>query len=132
MSLYVAMQNQLCMCKKGMSIEQAAGRSLRILAITLLPSCGQYKQSIYGFQNSASASLRRYLPRTQLMHIKPKVSVWTETVMLQGIVERLHSVLRPFLLRRLKCDVEKQLPQKKEHVIRYAVWCTAHMAPVLP
>ncbi len=37
----------------------------------------------------------------------------------QGIVERLHSVLRPFLLRRLKCDVEKQLPQKKEHVIRY-------------
>lgn len=38
--------------------------------------------------------------------------------MAQGIVERLHSVLRPFLLRRLKCDVEKQLPQKKEHVIR--------------
>ena len=38
--------------------------------------------------------------------------------MVQGIVERLHSVLRPFLLRRLKCDVEKQLPQKKEHVIR--------------
>lgn len=38
--------------------------------------------------------------------------------MMQGIVERLHSVLRPFLLRRLKCDVEKQLPQKKEHVIR--------------
>ncbi|KAL3134959.1 Pharynx and intestine in excess protein 1 [Trebouxia sp. C0010 RCD-2024] len=36
----------------------------------------------------------------------------------KGIVERLHSVLRPFLLRRLKCDVEKQLPQKKEHVIR--------------
>lgn len=42
-------------------------------------------------------------------------------VALQGIVERLHSVLRPFLLRRLKCDVEKQLPQKKEHVIRCAL-----------
>ena len=27
-------------------------------------------------------------------------------------------VLRPFLLRRLKCEVEKQLPQKYEHVIR--------------
>jgi helicase SWR1 len=27
-------------------------------------------------------------------------------------------VLRPFLLRRLKCDVEKQLPAKIEHVVR--------------
>jgi len=45
-------------------------------------------------------------------------------------VERLHSVLRPFLLRRLKCDVEKQLPQKKEHVIRY-VPHMLHMALVL-
>ena len=36
----------------------------------------------------------------------------------RATVERLHSVLRPFLLRRLKADVEKQLPQKHEHVIR--------------
>ncbi len=35
----------------------------------------------------------------------------------KDIVGRLHSVLRPFLLRRLKADVEKQLPQKHEHVI---------------
>ena len=35
----------------------------------------------------------------------------------RAIVERLHAVLRPFLLRRLKKDVEKQLPQKHEHVI---------------
>lgn len=49
---------------------------------------------------------------------------------MQGIVERLHSVLRPFLLRRLKCDVEKQLPQKKEHVIRY-VPHMLHMVPTL-
>ncbi|KAG6547117.1 hypothetical protein Mapa_011369 [Marchantia paleacea] len=33
------------------------------------------------------------------------------------VVDRLHNVLRPFLLRRLKKDVEKQLPQKYEHVI---------------
>eukprot|EP00899_Mesostigma_viride_P018488 jgi/Mesvir1/26640/Mv24037-RA.1 len=33
------------------------------------------------------------------------------------LVERLHGVLRPFILRRLKCDVEKQLPQKHEHVL---------------
>lgn len=33
------------------------------------------------------------------------------------VVDRLHNVLRPFLLRRLKKDVEKQLPKKYEHVI---------------
>lgn len=33
------------------------------------------------------------------------------------LVSRLHKVLRPFLLRRLKCEVEKQLPQKYEHVV---------------
>lgn len=33
------------------------------------------------------------------------------------VVDRLHNVLRPFILRRLKRDVETQLPMKKEHVI---------------
>ena len=42
----------------------------------------------------------------------------------RATVERLHSVLRPFLLRRLKADVEKQLPQKHEHVVRC---CLMHM-----
>ncbi|MCD9645695.1 Pharynx and intestine in excess protein 1 [Datura stramonium] len=35
------------------------------------------------------------------------------------VVDRLHNVLRPFILRRLKRDVEKQLPSKHEHVIYY-------------
>ena len=33
------------------------------------------------------------------------------------LVNRLHSVLRPFILRRLKKDVEKQMPDKHEHVV---------------
>jgi len=33
------------------------------------------------------------------------------------VIDRLHNVLRPFILRRLKRDVEKQLPKKHEHVI---------------
>ena len=33
------------------------------------------------------------------------------------IISSLHSILRPFLLRRLKKDVEKQLPEKIEHVV---------------
>jgi SNF2 family DNA or RNA helicase len=35
----------------------------------------------------------------------------------QRIIPRLHKVLRPFLLRRLKKDVAEQLPEKHEHVI---------------
>ena len=33
------------------------------------------------------------------------------------IINRLHQILRPFLLRRLKKDVAKELPQKIEKVI---------------
>jgi E1A-binding protein p400 len=33
------------------------------------------------------------------------------------IIDRLHSILRPFILRRMKKDVEKQLPNKIEHVV---------------
>lgn len=36
----------------------------------------------------------------------------------EGLVKRLHKVLRPFLLRRIKVDVEKQMPKKFEHVVR--------------
>ncbi|EXJ75567.1 uncharacterized protein A1O5_00073 [Cladophialophora psammophila CBS 110553] len=34
------------------------------------------------------------------------------------IIRRLHKVLRPFLLRRLKKDVEKDLPDKQERVVK--------------
>lgn len=34
------------------------------------------------------------------------------------VIRRLHKVLRPFLLRRLKKDVEKDLPDKSEKVIK--------------
>eukprot|EP00636_Phaeomonas_parva_P001302 CAMPEP_0118875564 /NCGR_PEP_ID=MMETSP1163-20130328/16595_1 /TAXON_ID=124430 /ORGANISM="Phaeomonas parva, Strain CCMP2877" /LENGTH=295 /DNA_ID=CAMNT_0006811083 /DNA_START=10 /DNA_END=894 /DNA_ORIENTATION=- len=35
----------------------------------------------------------------------------------RGLIRRLHSIMRPFLLRRLKKDVAKQLPKKYEHVV---------------
>uniref|UniRef100_A0A4Y0BL68 Helicase domino n=1 Tax=Anopheles funestus TaxID=62324 RepID=A0A4Y0BL68_ANOFN len=35
----------------------------------------------------------------------------------ETIIKRLHKVLRPFLLRRLKSEVEKQMPKKYEHVV---------------
>lgn len=33
------------------------------------------------------------------------------------IIESLHAILKPFLLRRLKSDVETSLPPKKEYVL---------------
>jgi superfamily II DNA/RNA helicase len=47
---------------------------------------------------------------------KDKVQMTEEETLL--IIHRLHQVLRPFLLRREKKDVEDQLPEKVERVIR--------------
>ena len=33
------------------------------------------------------------------------------------LINKLHDILRPFLLRRLKADVERSLPPKKEYVL---------------
>ncbi|KAI8805464.1 SNF2 family N-terminal domain-containing protein [Cladochytrium replicatum] len=35
----------------------------------------------------------------------------------RATINKLHTVLRPYLLRRLKVDVEKQMPAKHEHVV---------------
>ena len=34
------------------------------------------------------------------------------------VINRLHQVLRPFLLRRVKAEVEKELPPKSEMVLK--------------
>ena len=34
-----------------------------------------------------------------------------------GIISRLHGIIRPFVLRRLKKDVETQMPGKYEHIV---------------
>lgn len=34
------------------------------------------------------------------------------------IISKLHGIIRPFILRRLKKDVETELPGKYEHVIQ--------------
>ncbi|KAK9371062.1 SNF2 family N-terminal domain-containing protein [Lipomyces kononenkoae] len=35
----------------------------------------------------------------------------------RNTISKLHKVLRPYLLRRLKADVEKQMPAKYEHIV---------------
>jgi len=34
------------------------------------------------------------------------------------LISRLHGIIRPFVLRRLKNDVEKQMPGKHEHIVK--------------
>ena len=41
----------------------------------------------------------------------------TENDHRKNIVTKLHQILRPYLLRRLKKDVEKQMPAKYEHIV---------------
>eukprot|EP00026_Physarum_polycephalum_P000554 Phypoly_transcript_00555.p1 GENE.Phypoly_transcript_00555~~Phypoly_transcript_00555.p1 ORF type:complete len:1422 (+),score=377.64 Phypoly_transcript_00555:70-4335(+) len=43
------------------------------------------------------------------------------------IINRLHQVLRPFLLRRLKSDVESQLPEKRECVLKCSLSAMQHV-----
>lgn len=35
----------------------------------------------------------------------------------EDVVNRLHAIIRPFVLRRLKKDVETQMPGKFEHIV---------------
>lgn len=41
----------------------------------------------------------------------------TMTIETRDTVQKLHTLLRPYLLRRLKSEVEKQLPKKFEHLV---------------
>lgn len=73
---------------------------LNFLLPTIFSSCGTFEQ----WFNAPFATTGE------------KVELNQEETML--IIRRLHKVLRPFLLRRLKKEVESQLPDKTEYVIK--------------
>lgn len=54
-------------------------------------------------------------------HTGEKVEMNEEETLL--VINRLHKVLRPFLLRRMKSQVESQLPEKSEKVIKCEMSC---------
>lgn len=43
------------------------------------------------------------------------------------VIGRLHQVLRPFMLRRTKAEVETELPGKAEHVVRCGLSAWQHL-----
>ena len=56
------------------------------------------------------------LPLSRISSDKEKCELSEEERLL--IINRLHQVLRPFLLRRVKKEVESEIPNKVEHVIK--------------
>ena len=47
----------------------------------------------------------------------PKLSKATEDEDSSQVLQTLHDILKPFLLRRTKAEVERDLPPKKEYII---------------
>ncbi|XP_016415864.1 SWI/SNF-related matrix-associated actin-dependent regulator of chromatin subfamily A member 5-like [Sinocyclocheilus rhinocerous] len=73
------------------------------------------KSTLHNWMNE----FKRWVPTLRsLFHLLPHdFDSWFDTNNCLGdqkLVERLHAVLRPFLLRRIKAEVEKSLPPKKE------------------
>lgn len=56
------------------------------------------------------------MPLARISSDKEKCDLSEEEKLL--IINRLHQVLRPFLLRRVKKEVESEIPNKVEHVIK--------------
>lgn len=56
---------------------------------------------------------RAHTPRFNLPTLQSTISTSRST----QIISKLHTILKPFLLRRLKVDVETNLPPKKEYVL---------------
>ena len=77
----------------------------------LMPSDGA-EQGVGGFANLKEFQDWFKKPSEQILeHGRDKMDDES-----RAIITKLHKVLRPYLLRRLKADVEKQMPGKHEHV----------------
>ncbi|CAD6445705.1 a0d7f97e-2980-4e9b-988c-44b7c2bc0275 [Sclerotinia trifoliorum] len=77
----------------------------------LMPSDGS-EQGVGGFANLKEFQDWFKKPTEQILeHGREQMDDESK-----AIISKLHKVLRPYLLRRLKVDVEKQMPGKYEHV----------------
>lgn len=81
------------------------------LLFFLMPSDGT-EQGIGGFADLKEFSDWFRKPQDQILE-HGQETIDDESM---AIIGKLHKVLRPYLLRRLKADVEKEMPGKYEHV----------------
>ncbi|CAG5897411.1 unnamed protein product [Menidia menidia] len=85
---------------------------LNFLLPTIFKSCSTFEQWFNAPFAMTGEKVRRGQGRREGLTVDLNEE---ETIL---IIRRLHKVLRPFLLRRLKKEVEAQLPEKVEYVIK--------------
>jgi SWI/SNF-related matrix-associated actin-dependent regulator of chromatin subfamily A member 5 len=73
---------------------------------------------------SALAPLRRALLSVHLF-LEADRCICMPAGVQADVMQKLHKILRPFMLRRLKADVEKDLPAKREVALFVQVSCTS-------
>lgn len=83
------------------------------LLFFLMPSDGGDESGIEGFADLRNFSEWFRRPVEQILE-HGRETMDDEA---KQVVTKLHTVLRPYILRRLKADVEKQMPGKYEHVV---------------
>lgn len=57
------------------------------------------------------------IPRFDLSDIGSSQNSGLDGEQKKSMVQQLHQILKPFLLRRLKVDVEHSLPKKREYIL---------------
>ncbi|KAJ5895533.1 hypothetical protein N7495_007224 [Penicillium taxi] len=83
------------------------------LLFFLMPTDGEGNNGIEGFADLRDFSEWFRRPVEQILE-HGRETMDDEA---KKVVTKLHTVLRPYILRRLKADVEKQMPGKYEHVV---------------
>lgn len=80
----------------------------------LMPQTATAGQGVTGFADLEAFQQWFGKPVDKLIETGENYQQDAET---KKTVTKLHQVLRPYLLRRLKADVEKQMPAKYEHIV---------------
>jgi len=109
------------------------GTPLHVSGFCCTPSQGLPRTTWQSFGLSSSSSCQKSLttwPPSKIRRVFPSschrivrrfriptVSNGLEESRNSIIIHKLHDILRPFLLRRLKVDVERTLPPKKEYLL---------------
>lgn len=80
----------------------------------LMPQTVLENNSIQGFANLEAFQQWFGKPVDKIIETG---DIFEQDLETRNTVAKLHQVLRPYLLRRLKIDVEKQMPAKYEHIV---------------
>lgn len=113
------MKNARCKLTVVLSQEYMAPRRLLLTGTPLQNNLTE----LWGLLNFLLPSIFKSSQDFSQWFSAPFSGAQTETIEMNEeekmlVIQRLHKVLRPFVMRRLKKEVETQLPDKVEHIIK--------------